>query len=321
MRISGNIICIALAAVLSFSCGNNQPSEDASLPVRKFPEIEIPGMYQNQDNSDLAKSYYIQHYWDKLADTTGQWRCDSMFVAGVAKDELEQAFSNYVWAASSLPIDEGCRYMSSFYRQMSNIRGYGNVYPRMMEIAERYLYDPNSPVRNEDLWQPLAAALAADPATSEDLRFSYEYQAKMCMLNRIGSKAADVRFCDKKGRVRNLYSIEAEFTILFFSNPGCHACKDIIENLKNMPKVDDMITDGFLAVVNVYIDEDITAWYDYMPYYPENWYNGYDPNYVIRTEQTYDVRAIPSLYLLDRNKVVIGKDIPEGVLFNFLDNI
>jgi ribonucleotide reductase alpha subunit len=80
------------------------------------------------------------------------------------------------------------------------------------------------------------------------------------------------------------------------------------------------IADGRLAVVNIYIDEDIQAWRSYMPIYPEEWYNGFDPDYVIRNSDLYNVRAIPSLYLLDAEKRVIMKDAPEERLFRYLSS-
>ena len=107
-------------------------------------------------------------------------------------------------------------------------------------------------------------------------------------------------------------------TLLFFSNPGCEACMNIINVLKEEPKISQMISGGQLAVVNIYIDEDISEWRSYMPVYPDEWYNGFDPDLAIRTEKLYDVRAIPSLYLLDAEKRVIMKDAPENRLFNFL---
>ena len=156
---------------------------------------------------------------------------------------------------------------------------------------------------------------------SQDRRPQYEFQSRTSALNRVGSKAADFRFCDKKGKSRKLYSIEAENVLLFFSNPGCNACKEIIENLRKSLKVGYLMESGKLAVVNVYIDEDIQAWREYMPYYPEEWYNGYDPDFVIRTDLLYNVRAIPSLYLLDRDKKVIMKDATEEKVFNYIDNL
>ena len=57
-----------------------------------------------------------------------------------------------------------------------------------------------------------------------------------------------------------------------------------------------------------------------MPVYPDEWYNGYDPNLVIRNDMLYNIRAIPSLYLLDEDKRVILKDAPQETVFAWLAN-
>jgi hypothetical protein len=80
-----------------------------------------------------------------------------------------------------------------------------------------------------------------------------------------------------------------------------------------------MIAARKIAVLNIYIDEDLEAWRSYMPIYPENWYNGFDPDFVIRMDQLYNVRAIPSLYLLDKDKTVIMKDAVTGNVIDFLN--
>jgi thiol-disulfide isomerase/thioredoxin len=158
-----------------------------------------------------------------------------------------------------------------------------------------------------------------DVVVDEAMRGAYEYDAKMCALNRVGTKAADFRFSDVKGRTHRLYDIKSDFVILFFSNPGCTACMDIINTLKSSPQVAEGLATGRLAVLNIYIDEDLEGWRKYMPVYPLEWYNGFDPDYVIRTDVLYNVRAIPSLYLLDKDKRVIMKDAPEGRLFDWIE--
>ncbi len=82
-----------------------------------------------------------------------------------------------------------------------------------------------------------------------------------------------------------------------------------------------MVASGRLAVVNVYIDEDIEAWKGYQDYYPDEWFNGYDPSFSIRQDIKYNVRAIPSLYLLDADKTVLMKDAPENRIFTALSSI
>ena len=143
----------------------------------------------------------------------------------------------------------------------------------------------------------------------------------MSALNRVGTKAADFRFTDKRGKSYSLYGIKSDYTVLFFSNPGCQACKQIIDVLSNDPKISSMIDEGILKVLNIYIDEDLEAWRSYMPIYPDKWYNGFDPDLVIRGESLYNVRARPSLYLLDKDKVVLMKDAPENRLFDYLSRL
>jgi len=67
--------------------------------------------------------------------------------------------------------------------------------------------------------------------------------------------------------------------------------------------------------------EALDKWREYASVYPKNWYNGYDQSYIIRSDVTYNVRAIPSLYVLDSEKKVIMKDAPVEVVIPYLDNL
>ena len=78
---------------------------------------------------------------------------------------------------------------------------------------------------------------------------------------------------------------------------------------------------GRLAIVNVYIDDDLNAWRQHLPGFPRNWYNGYDTDHVIRRDLIYNIRGIPSLYILDKDKRVVMKDAPEENVLRFLDSI
>ena len=102
---------------------------------------------------------------------------------------------------------------------------------------------------------------------------------------------------------------------MIFGNPDCTACKDLMAQMNGAPGISARIADGSLKVVDIYIDEDIELWRSRMEAYPASWINGYDPTFTIRTDLSYNVRAVPSLYLLDAKKTVLLKDAtPERVL-------
>lgn len=310
-----------LATVLAIpSCGGPAP---VSKAIRTFPAVGVPSVL-SQDGKE-AQSYILRHYWDAFSDTSLRgFRCDSTYIGGVERGEAEQAFANWVYVLEMAGPASYDAAVGVFYDKMTLTEAAdtsSNIYEGMMEVACRYLYDPNSPLRDEEMYLPLCRRLSESPLQDSLRRARYAKEAANCSLNRIGAPAADFSFSDKNGRIRSLCGIKAGWTLLFFSNPGCHACKDIIEHLKAMDGLNEAIAQGRLAVVNVYIDEDMTGWFDYMPYYPDNWYNGYDHNLVIRTDNLYDVRAIPSLYLLDREKRVVLKDAPEEKLYHKLEEI
>ena len=185
---------------------------------------------------------------------------------------------------------------------------------QLVAREERFLYDPNSPYRNEDLFLPVAEHLLTAPFSTRQQRDQAAWMLPKLRLNRPGTPAADFDFLTPKGRRTSLYVLlderKPKKTILFFSNPGCPNCKEITEALSESLRVQAMLHDGSLLVVNIYPDEDIQAWLDYLPQYPKEWVCGHDPDNVIRSDTRYWMRAIPSLYLLDEQKRVILKDAP-----------
>lgn len=313
-----NFIRIFLTALLVVGCGHKRAERFEALP---FPDANVPGMIESaQERAD----YLAEHFWDRLTDTERTFPSDSVLVSGVRKTDVEQKFANWISILDMTGLKVSEKAVSRLCSRVIACETKdtaSNVLETFLSLADKYLYDPNSPMRNEEYYLHFAERMTSYDGIPSELRNKYAYQARMCSLNRLGTKAADFRFADRYAKMHTLHSIEAPLTLLFFSNPGCEACMSIIEMLKGEPKVSEMVAEGRMAVVNVYIDEDIAAWRDYMPVYPEEWYNGFDPDLVIRTDNLYSVRAIPSLYLLDKEKRVILKDAPENKVFSYLMNI
>lgn len=307
---------IIIAASIICACGQNKKVEKF-VPV-PFPAATIPGMITDQNE---AVEYLSLHYWDGITETERTYPSDSLTVSGVRMSDVEQKFADWTSVLSIATPQVVEKSVARLYDRALTCERKNpssNVFETFCDLTYKYLYDPNSPMRNEDIYYHFVKRLASYEGISLEMRDKYAYDAKMCSLNKVGAVAADFRFADKNGKIRTLHSIEAPVTLLFFSNPGCTMCYDIIQTLSGSEAISERIAAGQLAVLNIYIDEDLEGWRSYMPIYPENWYNGFDPDLVIRTENLYNVRAIPSLYLLDENKKVLFKDVPEQTLFRVL---
>lgn len=310
-----HILPFILLVTSALSCASDGGKKTSAA---HFPRMQVPTMLDGEQRV----SYMAEHFWDtffKSADTSSSG--DSTLVGGIAGREVEQAMADYISLLEAMPLKEACGNVEKFTDRMTDIEtadSSSSVFEALSAIFEKYVFDPNSPMRDEDLYTPYARRMSdcrfVDPSKQE----AYAEDVRLTSLNRRGTKAADFVFMDRRGRHYSLYGIKAERTLLFFSNPGCTACKEIIESLESVPGIDERIEGGEIAVLNIYIDEDISGWLDYMPIYPENWYNGYDSGHIIREDELYNVRAIPSLYMLDRDKNVLMKDIPVERVLNTL---
>ena len=314
MRIS-SVMAAVSAVLIVAGCGQRKAEQFQALP---FPDVLPPAMME--DPQDRAE-YMAQNMWNSLTDPSRTYPCDSLLVSGVRRTDVEQKFANWtqVLGMSSRPVAE--KSVSRLYDRALACEKKdtsSNVFETFASLVDKYLFDPNSPLRDEDLYGAYASRLAAYEGYTEVQKEKYARDERLCALNKVGTKAADFRFADRRGKIRTLYGVEAPYTLLFFSNPGCEACMSIINVLKEDPQISGMISSGRLKVLNIYIDEDLDAWRSYMPIYPDEWYNGFDPDFVIRNETLYNVRAIPSLYLLDSDKTVLLKDAPENRMFEYL---
>lgn len=314
---------LALLLFLFCSCHTGKaPSEPAGVRTRAFPEPSVPQMISDPA---AAADYVISNFWKAFLDTSRIFPSDTTMVNGVSNDDAESAIGKYLTLLEkSCPADKAARYMAEFEADLERFASAdtsSTFFPFFEKQVSRYLYDPNSPVRSEDLYLPFVSRLAVSPVSTEAMRPAYEHDARMCALNRTGTRAADISFTDRDGRRRSLYGTRAEYTLLFFSNPGCPACREITETLQGSPKARALVSAGTLAVVNVYIDRELDEWRKYVSEYPDDWTCGYDHGYSVRSDVTYNVRAIPSLYVLDADKVVLLKDATTEAVMAFINRL
>lgn len=315
MRIKVTFILAVL--LLTAGCREKKAEQFHALP---FPDVQLPSMISGQQE---ALEYMAVNYWNGITDPSRNYPSDSLLVSGVRKSDVEQKFADWTSIMEYAGPGLWSKAVGNLYDRALACEAKdtsSQVFETFADLFQKYYYDPNSPMRNEDVYYHFVSRYASYEGLSDALKGKYEREARLCRLNRVGTKAADFRFADRKGKMTNLYDVKAEMTLLFFSNPGCEACMNIINVLKGDERISGLIAAGQLAVVNVYIDEDIQAWRSYMPVYPEEWFNGFDPDLILKENTLYNIRAIPSLYLLDSEKRVIMKDAPEERLFNYLSS-
>lgn len=175
-------------------------------------------------------------------------------------------------------------------------------------VAEVVLHDPNSPLRNDEYYIPVLESILQSPLLNEYERIAPEYDLEIARKNRIGTIANDFVYTLADGSSHRMHDIEASYTILMFSNPGCPMCREIMEEITSSPLLNELTERGDLRTLSLYPDEDLEAWHEHFEDMPTSWIRAYDKGQKITLERLYNLSAIPALYLLDNQKRVIIKD-------------
>ena len=279
-----------IIAILLFSlaAATECPAQTAELPLPSIPQtLTAP--------EDRA-AYLTAHFWDAMdfADTT--LTADRAF--------MEQNFANF---ASVFPALTPQALKAAVSSLMAKASASTAAYRTLTDIAEKYLYDPNSPMLNEEHYVAFLEETAGSPLLSEAERSKQAFNLRCALKNRQGTVAADFSYTDRQGRHRTLHTTEAETLMLIFYDPDCGHCTEIMDKMKGDTALRDAITSGSIKVLAIYSDGDRPLWERTKGGLPAEWTVGFDTS-GIQEHGTYILRAMPTVYILDREKRVIAKE-------------
>ncbi len=150
---------------------------------------------------------------------------------------------------------------------------------------------------------------------NETMRKNLKEQADRFRKSLIGQKGANLIMQDSNFQPRALYDVKHKYTILYIFDPDCGACK------KETPKLVDFYnkTKFDLEVFAVSADTSMAKMRNYIKDMHMKWITVNGPRtYVGPYQDLYDANTTPTLYVLDSQKMIIGKKIPSEKLEDFL---
>ena len=301
-------ICLVIILLVSgcnsgvSNAGQAVQNDTVRVVTPQFKRPDVPAMISDPN---LRNEFSVKHYWDyfDFADT-----------AYIPTPEItEQAWVDYLDLLFRLPLNmaqEEMKTMMSKSAQNSK-----NLFLYFTGMAEKYLYEPNSPLLFEELYIPVLEVMIQTSSLDESEKIRPQHLLEWANKNRMGTKAANFQYIDITGKSGSLYQLAAEYTLLFFSDPACPSCKANMESIRNSQDFNKLISARRLIILSVYSEQDLDEWKAHYTNYPANWINGYDQSFTIRDK--YDIRASPTMYLLDRDKIVLLKDAPFGQIANY----
>ena len=288
------------ATVSPHGAGAPVADKPGLAPVRR---VQLP---INITDQAQAVAWYAENYWNlfPFADT-----------AYLNSGQLEQAFADWLGVLYNAPSPVRQKAFSTAYAKADAASV--DMRDEFMRLSERYLYDPNSPMCSEDLYVDALRAALALPTLDEVEKIRPQAQLTLAMKNRVGDKAADIPYTTVDGKRGSLAALKGKRVVLFFNNPGCTMCKQMREVMVGSPVLNGWLGSGKLVVLAVYPDAEVDKWKEYAPHIPAEWINA-RADERIKADEVYDLRAIPTFYLIDPTGKVELKDVTVEALLGYL---
>ncbi|HBG57544.1 MAG TPA: DUF5106 domain-containing protein [Porphyromonadaceae bacterium] len=303
------ISLVGAALLITISCSSSKKTQtEVRADVAVVSQTIVPDTFvlpvipDALVTPDDRARYLSLHFWDRF-DFSNRKLIER-------PDITEQAFVDYI---NILPYFSKEETDKSLLYTLGKAEADTIFYRYFASLFDKYFYDPNSPYRNEEFYLPILQQLVQSPLLVEEDVSHYAFQLDMALKNRIGQKANDFHYTLDSGLTFSLYELKSEYTLLMFSNPGCPTCEAVMEQLNSSKPLNAALalnnsSRTMLTVLTLYPDNDLSEWYSHLPHLPAKWVHAYDKGMEINLKRLYDIKAIPTLYLLDKDKKVILKD-------------
>jgi hypothetical protein len=142
----------------------------------------------------------------------------------------------------------------------------------------------------------------------------------------IGKRIPNMFLTDPQGKLIQLHNTSGNYTVMFLYDPDCSHCKE--ETPKLLAQQAYFKSKG-IQVFAASIVREMDLWKKFIAEFKiQSWINGIDIHKNVKTgkeeyftdfRNTFDVYSTPIVYILDKNKRIIGKRIPVDKIQEFIE--
>ena len=268
-----------------------------------FPMVTVP----DEITDPQARAKYLgEHFWDNVDFATA------------SEALVEQGLIDM---ASIFPLLNSETLITSMTALVKKAETSKAGLLMMLSLADKYLYGTASPLYNEAAYRGLLQSALISKALNKADKEPYQKQLVILEMNNEGSAAVDFDMQLVDGSKAKLSDIEAPVSILFFYAADNLDCKLQRFRLTQARLVNYLQRAGGIKIVAVCVEGDKAAWEKFRADSPKEWLHVFDASGKIKSENLYDLRTLPRLYLLDEQKTVLLKNTKADDIEQYLVQI
>ncbi|MDE5471717.1 DUF5106 domain-containing protein [Elizabethkingia meningoseptica] len=290
MRLGPNCSSVFyFSLLLFFSCAKQKDKPD--LNNQEIKENIVDQSAKTQDRS-------INNYWDNynFSDTE----------AIKNRAVSEQALVDFIALFPNADKEQVSKSIKAMLEKASVNR---EVFDFFKDQYEKYLYNANSPLRNDVYYVPVLEYLVSTPHLNDTEKIRYKMLLELVDKNMPGSVATNFEFVDVSGTNQSLHKVKGLNKLLIFYDPECSHCAQTIQEMKQDSRISTLVDNGKLQVIAICPVGELNVWQAYQKNIPNKWINGFDKKGDVTRKRLYDIKAFPTIFLIDGNNKVVLKDV------------
>lgn len=294
------VLWCCTSCVANGNSGTGQTPEPTPRDTASYtlPLPEIPASLKTPEE---RAAFLSRHYWDEM-----DWN-DTLLLS--SERFMGESMATFGTLLSITPRDKAVSAISGMVSAAAcSVPGINAV----NDYAYDYLYYPDSPQYDPELYLLFINALSAQPGLDMASRARLDDRKAQIMKNRVGDRASDFDYIGTDGRTHSLLSTrkDAPVRILMLYDPDCTVCEEAVKIMRENAGFTVAQAEGDVAVIaiNAFGQED-SGPARVKAGFPSLWTVGYSPDGAIDAEELYVIRATPAIYVLDSEGRILEKDL------------
>jgi thioredoxin-related protein len=281
----------------------NKGSLLASI-IKTSTEIQTPPE-EMVNNRYKMMEYYTMHFFDNFP-----WEDPRIFNTPLGDSKIKE-FQSLLMQQWNRPILDSA-ILSAFRASKADPTSHRIFFEKL----EKVFGDHASPYRIERVYIAMLKDMLTTKGISDLNKRHYTYELNAIDKNNEGERANNFRIVTSTGDTTTLYDIQSEYLLLYLQHPTCPTCQRVRKMMADFPFLNKAIASGRLKVLTVYFEDENEIWNNYIhsPEANPNYLHGWNFDQSISDKALYDTRAIPYMFILDKDKKIIKKNVMENDL-------
>ncbi len=261
--------------------------------------VDLPNpsreIYGNQRQRQM---FIANHLYDNYA-----WEDVRMINTPIAVNKHKQ-FANILYYLDAEDAEPYLR--TALKAAHANDQVYFDFFDKMEEV----LGAAKSVYRVEDLYIIMLKDALAYDKIDKVRKTRYEAELKHLDKNLNGSILPNFNLLMSNGDTTTMYDIKSPYMLLYFQHPECPTCRQVRTKMKDYPILNKAIEEGKIVVLTVYFEKDKKVFENYLKNEANpKWLNSWNYDNEIEKQELFYLVTIPYMFLVDKDKRVIKKDI------------